>query len=277
MVKIDCRMQDGERVIYRGRLHPKVVIIPIIISCLIAVWMSLSKSPGLLMLLGTILILSLIFVLWGVLRLIRSKFIVTNLRLIMRSMWIGTTVEIPLKDIKLILFEQNPLGRLSDYGSLTIFVKDKGMIVSLSGIPRPRVFLDAVGRGITCVSESQTRVGEPIPVLPISFSLDRKKITKGLWSLAGGLASLILTAFTAEGGFFRFVFGSACFLGTLAGLSKIGDGIICKRGQAPCPWCGTVHSNFSKGIGIHKCLVCNRYFKQELHYLRANLLDAKLD
>jgi uncharacterized membrane protein YdbT with pleckstrin-like domain len=129
---IDNNLIEGETVIYEARLHWVLFLKPMILSLIfvtIAVALfyfandSIDSGNTLLMqrIGGVLILLALIPVVVGVFRRRAREYAVTNKRVVMQTGIVGRqTEEVFLNKIESIGVDQNVLGRMLGYGTVTI-------------------------------------------------------------------------------------------------------------------------------------------------------------
>lgn len=130
MAYVAKNLIDGESVVYRARLHSLVLLVPIAIDALLTVAglamliAGLSSKPtttwlwvaGLIfILLGSVVLLS------GVVRRSAAELVVTNKRVIFKAgVFRRKTTEMFLQKIESVGVDQNLVGRISNYGTITL-------------------------------------------------------------------------------------------------------------------------------------------------------------
>ncbi len=123
---VDKHLLEGERVVYRARLHRIVFVLPItlavlavIIAILIDVYWQNAQAAGILG--GALLIVAIVFAVPRFVRYASSEFAVTNKRVIVKvGLVYRQTLELVLTKVETIGVEQTILGRILNYGTIIV-------------------------------------------------------------------------------------------------------------------------------------------------------------
>jgi uncharacterized membrane protein YdbT with pleckstrin-like domain len=123
---VDKHLLEGERVVYRARLH-RIIFVPplalallgIIVAILIDVYL---KNPQVAGITGVaFLIVALVFAFPRFIRYTSSEFVVTNKRVIVKVGLVQRqTLELVLTKVETIGVEQTIFGRILNYGTIII-------------------------------------------------------------------------------------------------------------------------------------------------------------
>ena len=123
---VDKHLLDGERVVYRARLH-RIIFLPplalallgLIVAVLIWVYLKNSQAAGIAGL--AFLIVALLVACPRFIRYTSSEFAVTNKRVIVKvGLVYRQTLELVLTKLETIGVEQTILGRLLNYGTIIV-------------------------------------------------------------------------------------------------------------------------------------------------------------
>ena len=154
MSYIDRNLIEGERVVYRTRLHWLVFAMPILVTVVVllpaawflfenANWQSFAWVP---------LVLALLVLLPAFVKRQSSDFAVTNKRVMMKvGVFHTRSVELLLGKIEAVAVDQSLTGRLLGYGDI-IVTGSGGTTETFSGIQSPLNFR----RAVQLVADSQT-------------------------------------------------------------------------------------------------------------------------
>ena len=146
MSYIDRNLIEGERVVYRTRLHWLVFAMPILVTVVVllpaawflfenANWQSFAWVP---------LVLALLVLLPAFVKRQSSDFAVTNKRVMMKSGVMTTrSVELLLNKIEAIAVDQSLVGRMFGYGNIVV-TGSGGTREAFSQIQSPLEFRRAV-------------------------------------------------------------------------------------------------------------------------------------
>jgi len=146
MSYIDRNLIEGERVVYRTRLHWLVFAMPILVTVvvLLPVAWFLFDSPNWQGLTWVPLVVALLLLLPAFVKRQSSDFAVTNKRVMMKSGVMTTrSVELLLNKIEAIAVDQSLLGRMFGYGNIVV-TGSGGTREAFSQIQSPLEFRRAV-------------------------------------------------------------------------------------------------------------------------------------
>lgn len=145
MSYVDAKLLEGERVMYRTRLHWKVFIPPLLFAAVIAAplaWLELADrwNPLAWIPVGIVL-------LWLVAAFVRrqtSEFVVTNKRVLMKTgVFTVRSIELLLSKVEAIVVHQSLSGRMLGYGDI-VLSGSGGTQEPFSSIQTPLAFRNAV-------------------------------------------------------------------------------------------------------------------------------------
>jgi uncharacterized membrane protein YdbT with pleckstrin-like domain len=146
MSYIDRNLIEGERVVYRTRLHWLVFAMPILVTIVMllpAAWFLLD-SPNWQGFAWVPLVVALLVLLPAFIKRQSSDFAVTNKRVMMKSGVMTTrSVELLLNKIEAIAVDQSLLGRMFGYGNIVV-TGSGGTREAFSQIQSPLEFRRAV-------------------------------------------------------------------------------------------------------------------------------------
>ena len=146
MSYIDRNLIDGERVVYRTRLHWLVFAMPILVTVVVllpAAWFLLD-SPNWQGFAWVPLVVALLVLLPAFIKRQSSDFAVTNKRVMMKSGVMTTrSVELLLNKIEAIAVDQSLVGRMFGYGNIVV-TGSGGTREAFSQIQSPLEFRRAV-------------------------------------------------------------------------------------------------------------------------------------
>ena len=146
MSYIDRNLIDGERVVYRTRLHWLVFAMPILVTVVVllpAAWFLLD-SPNRQGFAWVPLVVALLVLLPAFIKRQSSDFAVTNKRVMMKSGVMTTrSVELLLNKIEAIAVDQSLVGRMFGYGNIVV-TGSGGTREAFSQIQSPLEFRRAV-------------------------------------------------------------------------------------------------------------------------------------
>ena len=146
MSYIDRNLIEGERVVYRTRLHWLVFAMPILVTVvvLLPVAWFLFDSPNWQGLTWVPLVVALLLLLPAFVKRQSSDFAVTNKRVMMKSGVMTTrSVELLFNKIEAIAVDQSLLGRMFGYGNIVV-TGSGGTREAFSQIQSPLEFRRAV-------------------------------------------------------------------------------------------------------------------------------------
>jgi uncharacterized membrane protein YdbT with pleckstrin-like domain len=145
MSYVDSNLLEGERVVYRTRLHWKLFVAPILFAIVVSVplaWLGLygTWSPFAWIPLG-------LAILWLVSAFIKrqtSEFVVTNKRVLMKvGVFTTRSIELLLNKVEAITVHQSLTGRVLGYGDI-VLTGSGGTKEPFSTIQSPLAFRNAV-------------------------------------------------------------------------------------------------------------------------------------
>lgn len=122
MSVIEKNLMDGERIVYRGRLH-RVIFLKAILLLLVAMagFIFLPPGNGWFILAGGVLAAGIVTAVSAAITWYTSEFILTNKRITMRVGLVHShSVEILLTKVEAMTVDQDIFGRLLDYGTISI-------------------------------------------------------------------------------------------------------------------------------------------------------------
>ncbi len=117
---------DGERIVYRARLHRIIFVPPLMLALLgvvLAIWIhvSLANPMAAGILGGAFLIVALLVAIPRFIRYTSSEFVVTNKRVIVKIGFVQRqTLELVLAKVETIGVEQTILGRIFNFGTIIV-------------------------------------------------------------------------------------------------------------------------------------------------------------
>lgn len=134
MSYIQDNLQPNEKVILSARVHPAVFLAPIVafiagVICLVNMLTRVNPTPGtgdttgLIWLIGSVFffLYAIKLVIQATVIILTTEFAITNRRVIAKSGFIRRhTVEILLSKIESVTLNQNILGRLLNFGNVTV-------------------------------------------------------------------------------------------------------------------------------------------------------------
>jgi uncharacterized membrane protein YdbT with pleckstrin-like domain len=145
MSYVDSNLLEGERVVYRTRLHWKLFVAPVLFALVVSVplaWIGLYGSWS------TFAWIPLgLAILWLVAALIKrqsSEFVVTNKRVLMKvGVFTTRSIELLLSKVEAITVHQSLMGRLLGYGDI-VLTGSGGTKEPFATIQSPLAFRNAV-------------------------------------------------------------------------------------------------------------------------------------
>ena len=169
MSYVDKHLIEGERVVYRTRLHWIVLFVPVLIALVfgiagIALLVSAasggsgdSKAESQIMMIGggVLLLLAVVFFLRGILRRNSTQMTVTNMRVVANvGIAARRSIEIFLSRVESVGVEESVMGRMLGYG--TVIVRGTGGTPeSFNLIAHPLEFRTYVQRQIELTQQKQ--------------------------------------------------------------------------------------------------------------------------
>ncbi len=145
MSYVDSNLLEGERVIYRTRLHWKLFLAPVLFAVVVSIpltWIALygTWSPFAWIPLG----LGLLWLLSVLIRRQTSEFVVTNKRVLMKvGVFTTRSIELLLSKVEAITVHQSLTGRLLGYGDI-VLTGSGGTKEPFATIQSPLAFRNAV-------------------------------------------------------------------------------------------------------------------------------------
>ena len=121
MSYVDNHLLPGERVQHRAHLHKIIYLVPLLIAAVLVVGgvIAIAQSyplPG-----AVLIAAALVPLLWAYINYTSSEFAVTDKRVIIKVGWIRRrTLETMLGKVEGISVDQTILGRLLDFGTITV-------------------------------------------------------------------------------------------------------------------------------------------------------------
>jgi uncharacterized membrane protein YdbT with pleckstrin-like domain len=145
MSYVDSNLLDGERVVYRTRLHWKLFLAPILFALIVLVplawielystWSAFAWIP-----LG----LASLWLLAAFIKRQTSEFVVTNKRVLMKvGVFTTRSIELLLSKVEAITVHQSLTGRLLSYGDI-VLTGSGGTNEPFAAIQSPLAFRNAV-------------------------------------------------------------------------------------------------------------------------------------
>jgi hypothetical protein len=151
MAYIDEKLMEGEQVVYRTKLHPAVIMFPILITGLAVAYLLPTKIGPFVIALPAI---------WLALELANhgvSQFGVTNKRVLMKRGYLPKRIlDTPLEKVEKIEVTYSALGEKIGYGTMVVRGTD-GSSTSFSAINHPQVFKEKVQEQI----DRKKKLGTP--------------------------------------------------------------------------------------------------------------------
>jgi uncharacterized membrane protein YdbT with pleckstrin-like domain len=155
MAYVDNHLLPGERVEHRAHLHKIIYTLPLLIALIAAVGAALAFAGDLLILAGVLVILGLVPLLWVHITYTSSEFAVTDKRVIIKVGWIQRrTLETMLGKVENIGVDQTVVGRLLDYGTITV-TGTGGTKEAFADIARPLEFRRQVQAHVSAAEEAR--------------------------------------------------------------------------------------------------------------------------
>ena len=138
---VDAQLLPGENIVYRSKLHWQIFLLPGFIA-FFALTMSISGGWLFLVVAGLIILAPYI-------SRVNSEFAVTNKRIIIKvGLFTTRTIELMLSKVETISVNQGMLGKMLNYGSITV-VGSGGTREVFSSIESPLEFRRAVQAATT--------------------------------------------------------------------------------------------------------------------------------
>ena len=145
MSYVDANLLEGERVMYRTRLHWKVFIPPLLFAVVIAAplaWLKLVDKWNAFAWIPVVIVL--IWLVAAVVRRQTSEFVVTSKRVLMKTgVFTVRSIELLLSKVEGIVVHQSLAGRMLGYGDI-VLTGSGGTQEPFSSIQTPLAFRNAV-------------------------------------------------------------------------------------------------------------------------------------
>jgi uncharacterized membrane protein YdbT with pleckstrin-like domain len=145
MSYVDSNLLEGERVIYRTRLHWKLFVGPVLFALFVSVplvWIGLSGTWSAFAWIP--LGLAILWLIAAFIKRQTSEFVVTNKRVLMKvGVFTTRSIELLLNKIEAITVHQSLTGRLLGYGDI-VLTGSGGTREPFSTIQSPLAFRNAV-------------------------------------------------------------------------------------------------------------------------------------
>lgn len=145
MSYVDANLLEGERVLYRTRLHWKLFVPPLLFALIVSIpvaWIALSGTWTAFAWIPVALAM-----LWLVAALVQrqtSEFVVTNKRVLMKvGVFTVRSIELLLAKVEAIVVHQSLAGRVLGYGDI-VLTGSGGTQEPFSSIQSPLAFRNAV-------------------------------------------------------------------------------------------------------------------------------------
>ena len=145
MSYVDSNLLEGERVVYRTRLHWKLFVAPVLFALVVAaplMWIALYGTWNVLAWIPVGL--ALLWLLAALIKRQTSEFVVTNKRVLMKvGVFTTRSIELLLNKVEAITVHQSLTGRLVGYGDI-VLTGSGGTNEPFSSIQSPLAFRNAV-------------------------------------------------------------------------------------------------------------------------------------
>ena len=145
MSYVDSNLLEGERVVYRTRLHWKLFVAPVLFALAVAaplMWIGLYGTWNVLAWIPAGL--ALLWLLAALIKRQTSEFVVTNKRVLMKvGVFTTRSIELLLNKVEAITVHQSLTGRLFGYGDI-VLTGSGGTNEPFSSIQAPLAFRNAV-------------------------------------------------------------------------------------------------------------------------------------
>ena len=145
MSYVDANLLEGERMLYRTRLHWKVFVPPILFALVMSVpvaWIALAGTWS-----AFAWIPPALAALWLIAAFVKrqtSEFVVTNKRVLMKiGVFTVRSIELLLSKVEAITVHQSLMGRMLGYGDI-VLTGSGGTVEPFSTIQSPLAFRNAV-------------------------------------------------------------------------------------------------------------------------------------
>jgi uncharacterized membrane protein YdbT with pleckstrin-like domain len=145
MSYVDSNLLEGERVMYRTRLHWKLFIPPIVFALIVSVplaWIAYAETWTVFAWIP--LAIALLWLIAAFVRRQTSEFVVTNKRVLMKvGVFTVRSIELLLSKVEAIAVHQSLTGRVLGYGDI-VLTGSGGTKEPFSTIQSPLAFRNAV-------------------------------------------------------------------------------------------------------------------------------------
>jgi uncharacterized membrane protein YdbT with pleckstrin-like domain len=145
MSYVDANLLEGERMLYRTRMHWKVFVPPILFALVMSVpvgWIALAGTWTVFAWIP--LALALLWLIAAFVRRQTSEFVVTNKRVLMKvGVFTVRSIELLLSKVEAITVHQSLMGRVLGYGDI-VLTGSGGTVEPFSTIQSPLAFRNAV-------------------------------------------------------------------------------------------------------------------------------------
>ena len=145
MSYVDANLLEGERMLYRTRLHWKVFVPPILFALVMSVpvaWIALAGTWTVFAWIP--LALALVWLIAAFVKRQTSEFVVTNKRVLMKiGVFTVRSIELLLSKVEAITVHQSLMGRMLGYGDI-VLTGSGGTVEPFSTIQSPLEFRNAV-------------------------------------------------------------------------------------------------------------------------------------
>jgi uncharacterized membrane protein YdbT with pleckstrin-like domain len=145
MSYVDSNLLEGERVMYRTRLHWRLFVPPILFALIVSIPLAWIANAGTWNVFGWIpLAIALLWFLAALIRRQTSEFVVTNKRVLMKvGVFTVRSIELLLAKVEAIAVHQSLTGRVLGYGDI-VLTGSGGTKEPFSTIQSPLAFRNAV-------------------------------------------------------------------------------------------------------------------------------------
>lgn len=145
MSYVDSNLLEGERVLYRTRLHWKVFVPPVLFALIVSIplaWIALVGTWSVFA--WTPVALALLWLAAALVKRQTSEFVVTNKRVLMKvGVFSVRSIELLLSKVEAIAVHQSLTGRMLGYGDI-VLTGSGGTQEPFSTIQSPLAFRNAV-------------------------------------------------------------------------------------------------------------------------------------
>ncbi len=145
MSYVDANLLEGERMLYRTRLHWKVFVPPILFALVMSVPVAWIALAGTWTVFAAIpLALAALWLIAAFVKRQTSEFVVTNKRVLMKvGVFTVRSIELLLSKVEAITVHQSLMGRVLGYGDI-VLTGSGGTVEPFSTIQSPLTFRNAV-------------------------------------------------------------------------------------------------------------------------------------